>query len=93
MTDWAEEKALEIQESARRCVDTLGVPPKGGWYVDAIAAALREERERCARIAEKWNYTNLETSESIPTDDDLCRMQTASDIAAEIRGLTIEEEE
>lgn len=50
------ERAERVFDRAHEGFDTLGVVPKHGWWVEAIAeaieAAIQEEREACARVCD-----------------------------------------
>lgn len=59
--DWADEKA----EAAMR-----GHLGDIGFMTDAVAQALRDEREACARVAEKRGYRGVAWEIRAPTDQE-----------------------
>jgi len=51
MTDWADEKAVEIAHEVE------WDSPLGAHHYGVIAQALRDERSRCAKIAEDYRVS------------------------------------
>lgn len=77
--DWAESLAADVVESANPGF-ALGAPDHAQRLVGRIAAALRSEREACAKLAD--NGMLYGTDGGSPTQDEI---DVAQRIAAAIR--------